>query len=1094
MLKPKRIFSSLLLIIFLFSSFLPAWTAQAAFSWPSPTSAFNQVFGTNPGPRLLDQIMGNLGADKEETKNTIATANVTRQKKQAPQVSLNFFPENPTVGEMVTATAQPTYFFNAPEQLYYTWYLKRADCPRGSLGSHPATCDPSGDGDIDIEDYKIAAARIIASNDFDWDRDGNGVPDPSTYSSNTDDDGYYPPNPAHPGTNISAPFGGNDQIDKPAWCYLHNYETGNEYEIECRHVFPSGVPGTVGDGQFTLDEERFWRTDPANNDTAGTTRPDEANVVGLGIFEFKWNYQEGDLLGVAVEGVSTESTQHADSSYKTMWALPKNRCDIGADIDDGSAVGGTTAAPTTTTTTTTTASLVVPNPTCTSFTYDAFGACQPNDLEYRSVASASPQGCVGGSPILTNFCSYPGSGICTGVTYTAYGACQPDGYRYREIDTVDPLGCQPGSPILAESCTYAPPLPPLLSASATSLTFDNGSGAGIPVADWPETGFIQIGSEIIGYGGITSTGLTGLARGAEGTTATTHADGATVTGYTTTTETEVATEVSVNSLTQTATTLVTTTVTTTVRDVRGRVIGSPERTVSTSESTAANGGNTLHISNLNDCLYENLLPPSGGNEADKIKIDLSYSPEAPMGEGGLSATDLADPTREPLLAENADTLFVNSSIMNVENTDFLRYDWMVYQANDPDPATWVPIPKTNLTGSTQTGGIGVKSFSFRLKFSSALPRYLKVKLEVKEDRGGTTRAGRAFVIIPITSMANRLLAYSSVVVGDQLDLAHTPRCENLPDEPPNSRTICPVAKNEIVGMSLANPSSLENFAWTVNGQPVNYSQCFFVGCSTSEQTETMFFPVLKEPGTRYTVNLVATNIATREKINVTRVFEVVKPAVKIVSADDDTSANGAKPIVLGTYLDNTGTYTGPPLPDKSEAAFMALQGTNVRFCPVFNVPPTSFTDAAKTTWILDGQETEAEDVPGGTRSCVAPGPQGLIFGATKDIDQSYTVGINAIYRQSPAIQRMLNLYWGVQLDQFYEAQLNDTIDVSVTDSLTGLTVSDAKLEPGPKKFLASLSSNAPSYLNFLFRMVITTFLLLYFVKIIFSLLPRTDEA
>ena len=45
-------------------------------------------------------------------------------------------------------------------------------------------------------------------------------------------------------------------------------------------------------------------------------------------------------------------------------------------------------------------------PPCTSWTYTAWGACQENNTQSRTVASSLPSGCTGGSPILTQECVY----------------------------------------------------------------------------------------------------------------------------------------------------------------------------------------------------------------------------------------------------------------------------------------------------------------------------------------------------------------------------------------------------------------------------------------------------------------------------------------------------------------------------------------------------------------------------------------------------------------------------------------------------------------------------------------------------------------
>lgn len=42
--------------------------------------------------------------------------------------------------------------------------------------------------------------------------------------------------------------------------------------------------------------------------------------------------------------------------------------------------------------------------TCVSFTYSDWSACQPNNTQSRTVISSSPQGCMGGNPVLTQSC------------------------------------------------------------------------------------------------------------------------------------------------------------------------------------------------------------------------------------------------------------------------------------------------------------------------------------------------------------------------------------------------------------------------------------------------------------------------------------------------------------------------------------------------------------------------------------------------------------------------------------------------------------------------------------------------------------------
>ncbi|MFA7208669.1 MAG: hypothetical protein WC120_00130 [Parcubacteria group bacterium] len=267
--------------------------------------SFSLVNPSGVGQEALDGMLEKLGVNQAELKNAVQTMNVSRQKKIPPQVSVTFTPASPVPGEKITATATPTYFMNDPSQLYYTWLLKRSGKNGGA------------------EDYKVAAMRIIASGDFEYEREPyTSSGKKSDGDSDTgDSDGYY------------AFFGGQDQKGKKARCFANDVSSGNDYEITCKHAFPTSSPGEVGDGEFGLEEEEFWHTDPKSNDTANSGTMDEAAVVGLGKTTFSWIYAPGDKVGVIVEGISVDPTSYSDSSYKTMWAMPKNTEDNCNDVD-----------------------------------------------------------------------------------------------------------------------------------------------------------------------------------------------------------------------------------------------------------------------------------------------------------------------------------------------------------------------------------------------------------------------------------------------------------------------------------------------------------------------------------------------------------------------------------------------------------------------------------------------------------------------------------------------------------------------------------------------------------------------------------------
>jgi hypothetical protein len=108
-----------------------------------------------------------------------------------------------------------------------------------------------------------------------------------------------------------------------------------------------------------------------------------------------------------------------------------------------------------------------PPAACTSFTYSAWGTCQSNSTQTRTVATSSPTGCTGGTPVLSQSCTYvPPVTACTSFTYSAWGACQSTNTQTRTVATSSPAGCTGGTPVLSQSCTYVPPV-----TACTSFTY-----------------------------------------------------------------------------------------------------------------------------------------------------------------------------------------------------------------------------------------------------------------------------------------------------------------------------------------------------------------------------------------------------------------------------------------------------------------------------------------------------------------------------------------------------------------------------------------------------------------------------------------------
>jgi hypothetical protein len=101
---------------------------------------------------------------------------------------------------------------------------------------------------------------------------------------------------------------------------------------------------------------------------------------------------------------------------------------------------------------------VPPTPTACTYTYGAWGACQSTNVQIRDLLSSSPAGCTG-APVLTRACTYvPPVTACSSFTYSVWGACQSNNTQTRTVATSSPAGCTGGTPVLSQACTYVPPV------------------------------------------------------------------------------------------------------------------------------------------------------------------------------------------------------------------------------------------------------------------------------------------------------------------------------------------------------------------------------------------------------------------------------------------------------------------------------------------------------------------------------------------------------------------------------------------------------------------------------------------------------------
>ena len=908
--------------------------------------AFDSFSLSNP-VGVENSILNDLGVNKDELRYNIQTMNVSRQKKIPPQVMLTFEPANPVPGQKVTITATPSYFINDTKNLYFTWYLKNEKCTDKTLDGdnykYNKDCDLNGDGKVNIEDYKIKAMRTIASNDFDY---ANNAYSKQTTSNN----GY------------KASGGGDDQKGKESHCYFHDNATGDEYEIDktnCGssqngHLFAQppkdGSYHATGSGTFSIDDEKFWRTNPDADDTAGTGNNDGANVSGLGEDTFTFNYTQGDKIGVVVEGSSFEPTQYSNASYKTMWAFTKNTCNaLKANLDSKYPINNSSAVTTTDSPIANCTTVVT-----TTTIKDIFGTQVNNFANIRTYTTVETK----------ISCTDPTTGLATEI---------PSGYQ---ADTI--------------------------TRSSTCQQSDTESGGG----------------------------------------------------------------------------------SVTYKDNTYNCSGVIDGT----DSQASQGDIT--ISDLNQCLYENLITPAeGGGAKQKINVNISYSPQNPINDSSSNGG-------------NGDQLIFNSTVSGAQNPDYLNYTWQVFKGDSADTENWISLKKTEIPDATQMTGLGVNSFKFKLNFTGdSPPKFLKVRLAVKDSIAkGETQEGHTDTVIAVSSSGERIEIFP-VTITYPTSTSTTPTVK-LDDSSADNElclsdpggtgkktpsAICYVTKNDLFGIEIKNTSKdYSDFLWTIDNVPLTCPSSNFDGCINSDtqaNTNKIYLPILKNVGEQFALGLSATK-TTGEKLSLTRVFRVIDPIVKIVPAEKDGETITCRGKLLGKYSDLQGNVWD----DRSETDFNALTGHNIVLIPAISGVDFSQMKDTNYQWIVDGSVITKDNVTeyGGY---ALDSETGSLTLPPKNEGESYIVGFYLPYTQKVSKKQLLNQYWNVGYNDFYEKKLSSQIQIKMVSLVSEL----AKTDPVQKRILATISSGIPSYVSFLFRIVLSGATLIIIAKVLFYILPKTKN-
>lgn len=481
---------------------------------------------------------------------------------------------------------------------------------------------------------------------------------------------------------------------------------------------------------------------------------------------------------------------------------------------------------------------------------------------------------------------------------------------------------------------------------------------------------------------------------------------------------------------------------------------------------------------LNNCLEENLLDPDTQG-VTSLKVDLVAKPENPINdEGG-----------------KGDVLIVSSTASNLQNPEGLLYKWNVQKSKDgskmPSESTsWIDITSSlnnsQSISASEMEGINKDEININLNLKNVDEGmqadsfngifYLKIKLKITGTAADGNQISEGSVIVRVKQQENEMLVYPVTAAydgvlslnkglsGQSLEL-----CSNT-----DEKTRCFIGKNQIIGLEVQDSSSsgaLSNFSWKVNGNEIECTSSISASCPGTGKT--MFIPILGNEGESINVVAAALN-SKKESIEVSRQFVIGSSQLAISPVGGACSINCLNSnSVCPKYLGHYNGIDGSKSPDCSHSVFESKRGTVIT---LKTNGQTGFNWSVDGQIISDFQNKNEIQVP-----------------IDKQIGDSYTIGLTTQLlpenvNQLNNIRRALYKNWGISPEEEMEKSQSASIQINIAGDGDQVAVAATN-----KNFAASLITHLPQQFMFLFKITITSITLLAFMTILFALIPGDIE-
>lgn len=1086
--KTKKIFSISIITALVFFETMPFLASAATLTVPD----------TVVKPEDVDNGPVNSGDNQ---------GGGMQNKDNGPKVVVNFSlaGDAQSRSKKVTATAVPSYFNNSsnPEELYFTWYLKKDACDLSSDVGENNKCDLDGDQKITENDWKIEAARIIVAGSFnanEVDEDGNNLVDYSEakYDESIGDDSGFKATPSPRKTaddkdsEVWAINSGEDSndIDAPN-CYVQEPKSGLVYEMRrvtpdyndcpddaagnhyhracvsdqtasCSVLNPEYTQANIDARQIEIDAANAWNI----------AHPNDLHVVPTQISKTISN--DFGVCAVAGESDDDFKCEITDlKNFKTAQGC-KNSGEVAMCVRDN----GYTRFP---------ISATDPLSDTNPLLGIIFGKNASGETLITSTDSQIKNEVCGSfarpnentSPLLVA----PPDFLDNTQPAISASDAKCDSVKDKFLNgTKDEEGVlvEAGSSKFNPTCTFEksvnmckhlfPEVPREISRDGGGRAVSGDGEFGLDEkkfwgADPTKASTSGKGNDekmVVGLGvnSFTWTYSPGDKVGVvvEGDSAdpTKHADASFKRMWAFSNNTCKALEkldkAEIASSDENS------------KGKRGMYIEG--------EGNAKTGFLTAEI-DLDECLEENLLTPDIAGEGG-LKVEMNTFPENPINDpNGI----------------DGDVLEVSSVPINTKEQSALLYKWTVQKSiegssSPSDSTRWIDITKKAMDNGSfsqnDAEGPGKKDFSINLNFPESLIKdgitegefkelfYLRIKVLITGSSTDLNQTAQGSVIVGVRMQENSIKVYP-VIASDTGMLSLNKGVLGQSNEmcaDQAGKINCFVAANEIVGLEVENASKenkLSNFSWQVNGfETVCKNDCTVAG-------NKIFLPILGNVGEAVTVIAQAIN-EKKELVEISRQFIITTPQLTIESMDGN-----AWPKLLGYYkdLNSTGSCLAGGTGCRADLSSQVLE-TNEGLVVTLGTRGQSGFD-----WSIDGQ--------------IIPEYHNLSqiqFPINRAVGESYNIGLIATESpdgiiQTKNIRKALYKNWGILPDDAPEESRNANIQLTVVTNSAPIVA-----DSGKSFFGASLITHLPEQLVFLFKISVVSALLLAITGTLFAIMPE----